>query len=196
MRTRTLIAAAALAATMLLAACSDDASTADGGADTTTAVADGAAPADTGTITGDTTTGDTASGDTITGDTTTGDATTGDTASGAPTGPGKDTEFCKYQQELNDMTTPFDNPESGAAEFEQYFKEMVTPAIDKLEQLAPDEIKDQMVVLADGLRQFATAFEKNGWDPQKAYADEALKALAANEAYNQAGTAVDQYCGF
>lgn len=181
MRTRTLIAAAALAATMLLAACSDDASTADGGADTTTAVADGAAPADTGTITGDTTTGD---------------ATTGDTASGAPTGPGKDTEFCKYQQELNDMTTPFDNPESGAAEFEQYFKEMVTPAIDKLEQLAPDEIKDQMVVLADGLRQFATAFEKNGWDPQKAYADEALKALAANEAYNQAGTAVDQYCGF
>ena len=50
------------------------------------------------------------------------------------------------------MATPFDNQDSGVAEFQQYFTEMVNPAIDKLESLAPDEVKAQMTTLANGLR--------------------------------------------
>lgn len=175
LRTRTLLAAVTIAAASLLAACGDSGDSASGAADTTTAEA-----------TADTTTADTAGGDTI----------TSDTGSPAPTGPGKDTEFCKYQQELNDMTTPFDDQNSGAAEFEKYFKELVNPAIDKLESLAPDEVKAQMATLAAGLRQFSAAFEKNGWDPQKAYADADLQALASDADYNAAGAAVDDFCGF
>ena len=113
-----------------------------------------------------------------------------------PTGPGKDTEFCQYQAELNNMATPFDDQNSGAAEFETYFKELVNPAIDKLQATAPAEIKAQMDTLAEGLRKFSAAFEKSGWDPEKAYADPELTALASDTAYNEAGSAVDEFCGF
>ncbi|MBI4933074.1 MAG: hypothetical protein HY828_04295 [Actinobacteria bacterium] len=178
-RTRTLFAAISIAAVSLLAACGDNGDSAAGATDTTAAAA-----ADT-TVADDNASSDTA-GETI----------TSDTGSPAPTGPGKDTEFCQFQQELNDMATPFDNQDSGAAEFEQYFKEMVNPAIDKLESLAPDEVKAQMTTLAAGLRQFSAAFEKNGWDPEKAYADPDLQALATNTDYNSAGAAVDEFCGF
>lgn len=175
-RTRTLFAVISIAAVSLLAACGDNSDSADGAADTTAAAGSGdtsAAPTDT-------------EGETV----------TSDTASPAPTGPGKDTEFCQFQQELNDMATPFDSQDSGAAEFEQYFNEMVNPAIDKLESLAPDEVKAQMTTLAVGLRQFSAAFEKNDWDPEKAYADPDLQALATNTEYNEAGAAVDEFCGF
>jgi hypothetical protein len=181
LRTRTLFAAITIAAVSLLAACGDSGDSADGAADTTAAaVADtsAAGASDTTAATADT------------------GVPTSDTASPVPTGPGKDTEFCKFQQQLNDMSTPFDNQDSGAAEFEKYFTEMVNPAIDKLESLAPDEVKAQMATLAAGLRQFSAAFEKNGWDPQKAYADPDLQALAQDADYNAAGAAVDTFCGF
>lgn len=184
LRTRTLFAAITIAAVSLLAACGDSGDSADGATDTTAAA------------TADTAGGDTATNDTATSDTATNDTSTGDTASPVPTGPGKDTEFCKFQQELNDMATPFDNQDSGVAEFQQYFTEMVNPAIDKLESLAPDEVKAQMTTLANGLRKFSAAFEKNGWDPQKAYADPDLQALATDADYNAAGSAVDTFCGF
>jgi hypothetical protein len=177
MRTRPLIAAITIAAISLLAACGDNASNNSASKDSAAADTTAAAP-----------------------DTTPGGATdttvTGDTAGPAPTGPGKDTEFCKYQQELNDMTTPFDDKNSDAAAFEKYFKELVNPAIDKLQASAPPEIKDQMDLLAAGLKKFSAAFESNGWDPAKAYADPVLKELANDAAYNAAGTAVDAFCGF
>ena len=166
-RTRTMFIAVAVAATTLFAACGDSNDTVEGATDTT--VAEG-------------------SSDTS--------VPTSDTGSPEPSGPGKDTEFCQYQQELNDMATPFDDQSSGAAEFEAYFKDMVNPAIDKLVAIAPPEISGQMTILADGLRKFSAAFEKNGWDPEKAYADADLQGLSSDTAYNEAGTAVDSFCGF
>jgi hypothetical protein len=94
------------------------------------------------------------------------------------------------------MTTPFDDQNSDSAAFEKYFTELVNPAIEKLQATAPAEIKDQMDLLAAGLKKFSAAFENNGWDPAKAYADPTLKALANDADYNAAGTAVDAFCGF
>jgi ABC-type oligopeptide transport system substrate-binding subunit len=187
LRTRTLFAAVAIAAMSLLAACGDSGDSTEGGADTTA-----------GPASNDPVTSDPAANDTVTNDTTAvagNDPVTSDTAA-VPTGPGKDTEFCQYQAELNNMSTPFDDQNSGAAEFETYFKELVNPAIDKLQATAPAEIKAQMDTLAEGLRKFSAAFEKSGWDPEKAYADPELTALAGDTAYNEAGSAVDEFCGF
>jgi hypothetical protein len=174
-RTRTMFIAVAVAATTMFAACGDSTDSVEGATDTTVAGADSTAA-------------DGSASDTS--------VPTSDTGSGEPTGPGKDTEFCQYQQELNNMTTPFDDQNSGATEFEAYFTNMVNPAIDKLESIAPAEISAQMTILADGLRKFSAAFEKNGWDPEKAYADPDLQGLSSDTAYNEAGTAVDTFCGF
>jgi hypothetical protein len=207
LRPRAIVAVCCVATFSLLAACSDSSSSSSPDSGVTT---DGSSP--DGTSTDGTGTGDTSGGSGTdstdpnstnpsggnTGGTTVDGGTTGTPDGTAPvgTGPGADTDFCKLQSTLNQTQTPFDDPASTADDFKTYFAEVVVPAIEDLRTSAPDEIKDDMEVLAAGLQKFATAFEKNGWDPAKAYADPELQALANDADYNAAGEAVDQFCGF
>jgi hypothetical protein len=142
-------------------------------------------------------------GDAVAGDTTaaagesTGDTepVTADTPLQA-TGEHADEEFCVFQENLNTTDSPFDDPDATAADYEAYFDEVVDPALAKLSETAPAELKDQVAVLVAGLGKVGEVLRANDWSIDAAFNDPELNALSQSEEYNAAGVAVDEYCGF
>ncbi len=112
------------------------------------------------------------------------------------TGEHADEEFCVFQENLNTTDSPFDDPEATAAEYEAYFDEVVDPALAKLAETAPAELKDQVDILVAGLGKVGEVLRANDWSIDAAFNDPELNALSQSEEYNAAGAAVDEYCGF
>jgi hypothetical protein len=105
------------------------------------------------------------------------------------------TDFCALQSGMDALDSPFDKADSTPADFEAWFTATVRPAIDKLQEIAPAEIADDVKKLAEGLTRFADKFEEHGYDVAVAYQDPEMQQIAQNEEYNTAGNAVDEYCG-
>lgn len=105
------------------------------------------------------------------------------------------TDFCALQAGLDGLNSPFDNSASTAADFEAWFKGTVRPAIEKLKELAPEQISGDVKLLAEGLTRFADKFAQYDYDVVKAYQDPEMQQIAQNDQYNAAGNAVDDYCG-
>lgn len=112
------------------------------------------------------------------------------------TGEHADEEFCVFQENLNTTDSPFDDPDATADDYEAYFDEVVDPALAKLAETAPAELKDQVDILVAGLGKVGEVLRANDWSIDAAFNDPELNALSQSEEYNAAGAAVDEYCGF
>jgi len=112
------------------------------------------------------------------------------------TGEHADEEFCVFQEGLNTTDSPFDDPDATPDDYEAYFADVVDPALAKLAETAPPELKGQVDILVAGLGKVGEVLEANDWSIDAAFNDPELNALSQSEEYNAAGAAVDEYCGF
>jgi hypothetical protein len=160
-----------------LAACGDDSSSSDTTAASTTAVpSTTAAPATTPV-------------DTAVTEETVGDDPVNSDA------PGFGTEFCNVNQSLNDAASAAIDGD-GTPEGLQAFFEVEFPAqFAEMSAVTPADLADDMVVLGDGFTALGALFAANEWNLEAAFNDPELNNVLDNQAYVDAGAAVEAYCG-
>jgi len=133
-------------------------------------------------------------------------ATTGDTTATTPgtdapvdttanTAPGAGSDFCSFQEELNNTNTPLDEANPVPADVQKWFTTTLPAALAKMKDLAPADLKDDVATLTEGFGKIGELLAKNGWDPSKAFADPGFADIANDETYNTASLNLDAYCG-
>ncbi|MEQ1699642.1 MAG: hypothetical protein ABMA25_06010 [Ilumatobacteraceae bacterium] len=173
------IAATALGVIALAAiavGCGDDSSATDTVASTTTAAPET-------TVVDETIVDATLIDDTLVDETTGGDA------------PGAGSEFCTINESLNESASAAIDGD-GTPEVLQEFFEVEFPAqFAEMTAAAPADLTDDMAVLGEGFTALGQLFADNEWDLEASFNDPALTDVLDNQAYVDAGTAVDAYCG-
>jgi len=110
-------------------------------------------------------------------------------------GPGSGTPFCDLQNKLNTMATPFENPNATAADYQEFYIEVVADALDQSAMLAPVDLQDEVAKVNEGIAALGDAMEANGWDPAAAYNDPRMAPVFADSSYDEANQTIDSYCG-
>lgn len=173
-RTKILLAAASITV-LTLSACG---STSKSGAATSSTVADTAAPVDTTPL----------GTDTVPADTT--------PITVVASGVHKDEPFCKSATAFNNVDSPFNDAAATSDDFKKFFSDVVTPGIADLRSTAPAALKADVETVVNGYEQLGKVFESNNWDLAKTSADPDLQTLLNSQAFSDAGSNLDDYCGF
>ena len=161
-------------AAVTFAACSDDSSSSDTTASSTTAVpSTTAAPATTPVVTEGTGVDDPVDND----------------------APGFGTEFCNFNQSLNDAASATIDGDGTPEGLQEFFEVEFPAQFSEMSAVTPADLADDMVVLGDGFTALGALFAANEWNLEAAFNDPELNNVLDNQAYVDAGTAVDAYCG-
>ena len=107
---------------------------------------------------------------------------------------GVGSEFCEINDELSEGGVAMDGTDTPGS-LENYFTVDFPAQLSRLEGVTPPELAADVETLIEGVTQLGTVLEANAWDVAAAFADPALEAIANNEAFAEAGTRVDAYCG-
>lgn len=170
------LAIGAVAAAAVLAGCSDDASTAQTAVSTTAVVSTTAAVLETAPI------------ESVLVD----DSLVADPGVGS--GPGAGTEFCAINGSLDAVASDAIDADGTPAALQQFFEVEFPEQFARMTAAAPADLVDDMAVLGAGFTSLGRLFADNGWDLEAAYNDPELNNVLDNQAYVDAGTAVDEYC--
>lgn len=109
--------------------------------------------------------------------------------------PGFGTEFCTINQALNDAASGAIDGDGTPAVLQQFFQVEFPAQFAEMSAVAPADLADDMVVLGDGFTALGLLFAANEWDLEAAFNDPELTNVLDNQAYVDAGTAVEAYCG-
>ena len=109
---------------------------------------------------------------------------------------GDDTDFCDYQASINETDTPFDLAAPTAADFEDFYTDVVPGVTEQLEALAPTELKADVVKVNAGIALIGEVLAKNDWNVAALETDPDMAALIADPAFQTASENIDNYCGF
>lgn len=106
---------------------------------------------------------------------------------------GAGSEFCNVNQELNEAQLL--DGTATPAEIEEYFTTFFPDALNRLTDVTPPELENDVATLIDGVQEFGTVLEENGWDVNLAFADPQLTEILSSEEFTLAGERVNAYCG-
>jgi hypothetical protein len=112
------------------------------------------------------------------------------------TGTHKDEPFCVAAVKFNNATSPFNDSNATADDFKAFFATVVTPGIAVMRANEPAAVKADVDTVANAFEQLGKVFEANGWDLQKTASDTQLASLLNGQAFADATTSLDKYCGF
>jgi hypothetical protein len=111
---------------------------------------------------------------------------------------GSDSEFCSFNADINDGLGSIDMSSASPDEIAAAF-ELITDNIDEAVSMAPDEISDDVAVLANGVKGFVEVLSDYDFNflaiPDSAAEDPRFSAVN-DPAYEAAAARVDAYCGF
>ena len=141
------------------------------------------------------TTRDTASHDTALPDTAPLDTAPLDTTPLVATGAHANEPSCQLVTALNANDSPFSSSSSTAADFQKFFTNVVTPSIAASRANPPASLKAQAATVAAGMEKLGTLLAANGWDFNTASTVPEVQTLLNDTAFNNAGDALNQYCG-
>ena len=178
-RTQILLAAATVAA-LAVSACSSAKTSASTTRDT---ASHDTAPPDTAPL------------DTAPLDTTPLDTAPLDTTPLVATGAHANEPSCQLVTALNANDSPFSSSSSTAADFQKFFTNVVTPSIAASRANPPASLKAQAATVAAGMEKLGTLLAANGWDFNTASTVPEVQTLLNDTAFNNAGDALNQYCG-
>ena len=175
MRRTTIMLAAASATLLFLTACGS--SSKGSTATTTTKASDSTlASSNTGPL-------DTASADTT-------------PSTVVATGAHKDEPFCVTAVKFNNASSPFNNSAATSDDFKAFFGTVVTPGLAEMRANEPAEVKADVDTVTSAFEQLGKVFETNNWDLQKTANDANLAKVLNGQAFADATTNLDKYCGF
>jgi hypothetical protein len=180
MRRTSFLLAAASATLLLLSACS---SSAKGSAATTTAKASDTTLSAPDTSATPTPLDTTAVTDTV-------------SPTVVASGTHKDEPFCVAAVSFNNAPSPFNDSTATSDDFKKFFATVVTPGIAAMRASEPAAVKADVDTVANAFDQLGTVFAANNWDLQKTASDSQLAALLNGQAFADATTNLDKYCGF
>ena len=143
----------------------------------------------------DTASHDTAPPDTAPLDTAPLDTAPLDTTPLVATGAHANEPSCQLVTALNANDSPFSSSSSTAADFQKFFTNVVTPSIAASRANPPASLKAQAATVADGMEKLGTLLAANGWDFNTASTVPEVQTLLNDTAFNNAGDALNQYCG-
>ncbi len=165
-----------MALLLVVAACGGDSD--DGGDTTTTAASDSGQTATTTTTTTTTTTGAPDGGD-----------------NGSAGGPGADTEFCQFDEELDNT---FDVAFTLSPEGLEDSLETALQLAEQFTDVAPSAIRDDVKILVKGFSDFVDALADIDYDffnSSDAFENDPRVMYLESPEYLAAAQAVDDYCG-
>ena len=112
------------------------------------------------------------------------------------TGAHKDEPFCVTAVKFNNATSPFNDSAATSDDFKAFFATVVTPGIAEMRANEPAAVKADVDTVTNAFEQLGKVFETNNWDLQKTAADADLAKVLNGQAFADATSNLDKYCGF
>jgi hypothetical protein len=107
----------------------------------------------------------------------------------------KDEPFCVTAVDFNNSSSPLNDSNATAADFQAFFTNVVTPAMAEMRANEPAEVKAEVDTVATAFEQLGAALAANNWDVNKTAADPAVQA-AIGQSFSTATQKLSVYCGF